>query len=726
MPKSARRRKAFPSESESRSGSGSENEEASDTPAPPRRRKTVPQRGNGRPYRGGGPPRRHSMPGEYPQDSDDEPPQAAGAGRDGHPKRASRQAGPGGRGPVPSRQRSKKVTGPISDDEDGPGPTRPAGRRRHHPPEFGPIEPDDTLGDGDDEALPPRSRPADGWNAEPGNQDELVFSGRSAGHPTAMARHGGGAPVDFDPIEPDLYIGDIDDQIRQALAASLQEARGAVSHEGGFDEEELRKVLEASMLDASTQEGSSGAPDEEEQIWRIIEASQREHEILERRRARREVEVARREEESLQKSINASARAARESGHQEAEEELARALSLSEAAHAEDVRRRAQRMALGRATSTSSASYTETLAGRQSASSNTSAPSSTHTTPAEIPKPATTTTKSKQGILQSMTGSLSSTSPKPSTRSKTKPKPSPLAPIPGNAVASSSTAAKPSPAKAQIIKSPEPPVSQALIPFSPPRPPPIEYSALIALCEKTFPQDPGITAAFVASKQSAAIYNVQHDSVFDAQMAATIAESAAEHERTGEKPADMTEVGLDDPPPEYFACAKDRDITPQQLQYTTTDYRREQWGYRKRISKGILEIMRLWREFLAWEAECGPPDAKGRRKASPFGPLALPAPPNDHQGKGKASSLLALPAQLPTAAAVAAAPPEVAESLSEISRPALRAQETIAAPSAAAARYMATDLPPQAQDRVRRMQMQSQLISQSKLPGTRPRKPVEP
>lgn len=563
--------------------------------------------------------------------------------------------------------------------------------------------------------------------------------------------------VDFDPVEPDPSPEDMDDQTRQAIAASLREPQAPVSYEGDFDEEELRKVMEESMLGPSTQQGPSFVPDDDDDLQQLIEVSKREYEAQQREKEQKEAELARRQEEDLQQAMILSQREAQRSGYQAEEEALAKAKRLNEAANAEGVRRRAERMALERHTSTRSKSYTETsITSRQRGSSTTPSTPATPTTPAEVPpKPAAEPAKPKKSVLQSTTGSLSSTSRNPSVKGKSKSKASTLAAIPEDAIAGSSTpspsrsvatisasGAEPSKEVALAVRSPAPPPSQALM-LAPVRPPPIEPSALIALCEKAFPQDPGIAEALAASKKSAGIYNVQHSEDYDPQLAAAMAASLENHVRNEDGPADMTDIGLDDPPPTYHSIRVEdkhgnvkEDPIINHFKWTTSDYRREQWGYKKGLTDQILEIMLAYRLLLEWEAEFGSSDKKGRRKPSPFGPIKVPVSLPDARGKGKPSPFLALlPASNDPAASTAeqkaieetpvAAPPEVAESLEETVRPVLRDELAMATPTPATQRVMASAVPRHMQAQARKMQAHSQMVSQSNLQRFRRRKEPE-
>ncbi|KAI4168662.1 MAG: hypothetical protein LQ343_006243 [Gyalolechia ehrenbergii] len=721
MPKGRRRGRSpseSPSISQSASGSGSESEQVSDPPSPPRRRKILPQRGNARPPRAREPSRRSSIPGEYPQASDDEPSARHVARRNGRAKQHSRQVETDGEHSDSSPQRRpKRARNLMLDEEEKPGgnrsarhPKNPSRRPKIAFEEFDSVE-HDALEDVDDEEPPrPRRRPTKAGR-QPSSEDTEVEPRRPLRNPPQSVRRRSSSPVEFDPVEPGDYIEGVDDQMRQALAESIKEAQAARPSEEDAFEEQLRRVMEASKADAATNRRSPNVPDEEEMLLRIIEESQREHEKQEHKKARRERELAQQQEEEFARALKASQRAARASGLHEEEEELARAISLSEAAATEDVRRAAERMAIGRTTSTRTASWTESnLASRQRGPSEAEASPTTLTAPAEAsPKPAVKPAKPKGGIAQSIREGWSNAR-KPSRKRKSTSQRPALNTVPENAIASSSATARPKAstntqaAAKTNTEPPNPPTSQALISL---REPPIKPETLISMCEAAFPRDPGISAALAASKTTYAISTVQNtEEVSDPDMAAAVALSLASHQENEDGALDIQDTGLDDPPPSYFGSEDDKIVN--HLRYTSSDYRREQPGKRKPINDDILKIMRLYKDLLAFYAEIEALDANGK-------------------GKGKAT--LALPAPAATSSEgnknePDPSPPEAAESLAETSRPALRSETEIAAPPTSGANFMAT-LPPSARGAVARMQMQSQLVSQSKLPGSRPRQKPE-
>ncbi|KAL8937469.1 MAG: hypothetical protein Q9211_003680, partial [Gyalolechia sp. 1 TL-2023] len=616
-----------PCSSQSVSGSGSESEEVGDPPSPARRKKMLRQPGNPRPPRGRGPPRRASVPGEYPQSSEDEPPPRHVARRNGRSKQDFKQVQSDGSRHSDSslRQRPKKTRNLREEEDEEPGSSRSAKRltKPSHRPKNAckDIEPVgyDTLDDIDDEKPPPRRRSTKA-KGPLSSEDAEVEPRRPPRNPPKPVRRRSPSLAELNPVEPTLLS-----KMRQALAASLKESQAARPSEEDDFEEQLRRVMEASKADGATSRRPPSVPDEEEMVRRIIEESHKEHEKQERKKARRERELAQQQEEEFARALKASQRAARASGHHEEEEELARAISLSEAAATEDVRRAAERMAVGRTTNTRTASWTESnLASRQRGSSEAETSPTTPTAPAEAsPKPAATPAKPKRGIAQSIREGLSSAR-KPSTKRKPTTRRPALNPSPENAVASCSTPARPRAAQAATKANTEPsnpPLSQALISL---REPPIKPETLISMCEAAFPRDPGISAALAASKTTYAISAVQHtEEVSDPDMAAAVALSLASHQESEDGALDIQDTGLDDPPPSYFGSEGDPIVN--HFRYTSSDYRREQPGTKKPINGGILKIMRLYRDLLAFYAEVDARDATGKGKAKAT--LALPAPP---------------------------------------------------------------------------------------------------
>ncbi|KAL8735691.1 MAG: hypothetical protein Q9181_002754, partial [Wetmoreana brouardii] len=728
MPKGGRAKRE-PSSSESESEESSE-ESSDPTPDPPKRRQTVSRRGNAKPSRGRGPPRRGSMPGGYPQDSDNERPRKAST-RGGGPRRVSREAESdddddaeskppprkaGAHRGAPSQPISRHVKSDDDDDVDDKRvkPRQGRGNASHGGRAGGarPVSrraPSDRGDEGDDEVddtRPPRRQAAK--SRDPGSDDDDgPDSYASAQRPSNPAGRRGASPVRFSPIELDPPIGDQDDDMRRAMALSLQEPP-SVRPPDDDEDEQLRRVIEASMAEAATaRERASHNSDEDPDYLRIIEASQREHEAWERERAWEAKRLARQQEEEMERAIEASKRAARQSGHSEDENQLERARRLSQVTANDDVRRAAERMAQDRNTTQGSASWTESNINsgrRETESSSTPAPAQTDTSaPAAKPSKPKRTVSQRLGLSKSKKPSkkpASTLAAIPETAAIAGPStPSPSSPAYKSKTTTAHSSNPESTSKGNFTPQ-DPPTSQALIQL---RETPIKPEALIAMCERAFPPDPAIALALRNSQVSRSIERVQQDPDSDPEMASAIAASLDSAQRNEDQPADVTDTGLDDPPPEYHKSSLDRVLKPKEaLKWTTSDYRNNQPGYKKRIDAEVLEIMRLYRLLLEFNDEINPdPKSKGKGKE----PLLL-TPPESSTEKDASSSTT---------------PPEILDSFDEISRPPIR-EEVGGMPSAAATRFTST-LPQSA--RLSRMLADTQGISQSKLPGSRPRRRPE-
>ncbi|KAL8640600.1 MAG: hypothetical protein Q9228_002489 [Teloschistes exilis] len=242
------------------------------------------------------------------------------------------------------------------------------------------------------------------------------------------------------------------------------------------------------------------------------------------------------------------------------------------------------------------------------------------------------------------------------------------------------------------------------------------------MCERAFPPDRAIATAIRNSQRTAYIETVQNGAnEYNEQLAAAHAQV---HQ---DRPADITDVGLDDPPPDYHTSSRDRRLDARR--WTTSDYRREQPGYRKEISPEIREIMRLYGELKAYLKFIEPPDSKGekieREKQERL--LLLPQPPpsttpadgsvvvTSRKGKGKETDD-------DDDAAAQIPPPEIADSLDDIFRPGRRA-EVGGTPSASARNYAANLPTAAARQRAMEQQSHSAAISASRLPNSRSRRP---
>ncbi|KAL8952646.1 MAG: hypothetical protein Q9222_001452 [Ikaeria aurantiellina] len=486
------------------------------------------------------------------------------------------------------------------------------------------------------------------------------------------------------PIEPDAARDEMDDEMRQVIALSHSEAQSAWPPELGF-EEQLRMVMEQSITDIGGAHASSSRnEDEEEALRQIVEDSRREHEKQERIRARRVRQ------------------------QQKEEDELARVIRESEETAAEDFRKHAERMSLGRDTVHGTPSWTEsnTNVGNREESSP-SAPAAR----ARAQAASATAAKSdepKKNFIRSFIGSPARAS---SSKKKARAK-STLHSVPENAVASSSSGPAPLTTRTKTKSNPSstsaskaathPPPSQALTVVAPDlRKPPIEPPALIALCDAAFPKDTAIDLAIAASKDSASIYSVQQgsDEDWDPAMAAAVAQSRAEA-----TPAlDITETGLDEPPPDYSTSANDRLIN--HMKFTTSDYRQEKIGQRLRITPEIWEIMRLYRELMTYYAtiqKLNGEDVAKDRLGKPYPFTVEPAPP------ANAAELDA----------------EDKDPMLQNSRPALR-DDTAGPQLTESATHFMENLPSSARPLAKQMQDQSRMISQSRMPGSRPRQRPE-
>ncbi|KAL8770804.1 MAG: hypothetical protein Q9194_005082 [Teloschistes cf. exilis] len=242
------------------------------------------------------------------------------------------------------------------------------------------------------------------------------------------------------------------------------------------------------------------------------------------------------------------------------------------------------------------------------------------------------------------------------------------------------------------------------------------------MCERAFPPDRAIATAIRNSQRTAYIETVQNGAnEYNEQLAAAHAQV---HQ---DRPADITDVGLDDPPPDYHTSSRDRRLDARR--WTTSDYRREQPGYRKEISPEIREIMRLYGELKAYLKFIEPPDSKGekmeREKQERL--LLLPQPPpsttpadgsvvvTSRKGKGKETDD-------DDDAAAQIPPPEIADSLDDIFRPG-RCAEVGGTPSASARNYAANLPTAAARQRAMEQQSHSAAISASRLPNSRSRRP---
>ncbi|KAI4211968.1 MAG: hypothetical protein LQ351_005308 [Letrouitia transgressa] len=128
--------------------------------------------------------------------------------------------------------------------------------------------------------------------------------------------------------------------------------------------------------------------------------------------------------------------------------------------------------------------------------------------------------------------------------------------------------------------------------------PPISMTKLKTLCEMAFPVDHQIERAIQNSRTTRGIEIVQRseDALYNEQMAAALANSMADPNL--EDAPDITETGLDEHPPFYHALKGKKISDPSK--WTTSDYREGKPGYKKKIDKRVLEVMRAWRDLGAF------------------------------------------------------------------------------------------------------------------------------
>ncbi|KAI4159302.1 MAG: hypothetical protein LQ342_006706 [Letrouitia transgressa] len=128
--------------------------------------------------------------------------------------------------------------------------------------------------------------------------------------------------------------------------------------------------------------------------------------------------------------------------------------------------------------------------------------------------------------------------------------------------------------------------------------PPISMAKLKTLCEMAFPVDHQIERAIRNSRTTRGIEIVQRseDALYNEQMAAALANSMADPNL--EEAPDITETGLDEHPPFYHALKGKKISDPSK--WTTSDYREGKPGYKKKIDKRVLEVMRAWRDLAAF------------------------------------------------------------------------------------------------------------------------------
>ncbi|KAL8920593.1 MAG: hypothetical protein Q9172_004449 [Xanthocarpia lactea] len=549
---------------------------------------------------------------------------------------------------------------------DGDTHRKTTGRRcgRQRAPERSESEEDEQA------RFPPQRRTAGGKGHDP---DPKIISTTS--------------PIRQNSTQSDNPSEAFEEQMRQAIALSLQEPPSTGPPEDNLFDTAMRKALKRSKAD-SARPSTSTDPDVE--YLRMLRESQKEHEAQQRERARRDKKAAQKYEKETARLLQETGNHARALNHQrgdrnEDDDELVEALRLSMETAAEEQRKAAERMAWSR-------SWTENNPCAAERGDKPPAITSLGDSPAPNNEPAADPPKPKPNKVKD----LLSRKKKPRTPAldavledavDTLPSPVLLrtGTSPGRVAESTEDQAT------AVHKSKPMPemTSQALNEL---QEPPIKIETLIAMCERAFPKDPSMEEALKLSKTSWDIDRAQNGLDEDAVLASVIAESMA-----GEaQPADIQEIGVvegEEAPP-YRQSAQDKVI--DHFKYTSSDYRNEKAGTKMVITKEIWEIMAQYKEFVAWARSIDP---KGK---STDGQLVItPPPPSDSSIKDPSG------------------PAEIASSLAEISRPSLR--EDFQPPKPEASSNIMGAVLPAHRALQQRMQNQSRMIGQSRLPGSRPR-----
>ncbi|KAL8797419.1 MAG: hypothetical protein Q9182_007196 [Xanthomendoza sp. 2 TL-2023] len=453
------------------------------------------------------------------------------------------------------------------------------------------------------------------------------------------------------------------------------------TEEPGDDfETQMRQALAKSL--AEPQAKPSDDVEEDAAYLEIIERSRREHEAERKKKAQAAKKLAEKHEAQFERALKLSEQDSQVPQQQEEEEEFLSVLRLSEQTAAEDVRRAAERMAEQKYVGNASASWGTNNPRARERHDGPSAQTSSAAQPAAARpnrtsrrsiNPFSRNKRSKQPALGAVPGEASASSPTPGP-------------------SASSGAAAPSNNNQIVARRKPQPIAQASPQAVATLPkPPITIEKLLRMCERAFPQESDIDAAVA---ESVASHRLEGMDVDPDQMAQAMAESLRDPNR--EVPLDITDIGLEDGlrPPDYKASQTHRIVN--HFKFTSSDYRREKMGRKWPITTEILEIMRLWKLLLDYTTALHP-DPKGKGKEQQQQPLLLDSPAS------------------PTT--------PIDPSLTETSRPALRTEFT--APDPAAANTIMASVAPAHRGAAARMQNQSVMIGQSRIPGMRPRAPPE-
>ncbi|KAL8789620.1 MAG: hypothetical protein Q9213_001056 [Squamulea squamosa] len=458
-------------------------------------------------------------------------------------------------------------------------------------------------------------------------------------------------------------------------------------------EEQMRRVIALSLSEQRSA-GPSNDPDEDADYLRSIEESQREHEAQQRKKSQEANELAQNNERDFERAREESQEAARglfqQNGEEGGEDEFQRALRLSMETHATDIQKAAERFSQQRDSITPWLSLAalghrarERTVEVPAESSSADAPASRVERSTPIPKPESS--KAKRPSTQKKKGKTSALNAVPENGIATSP-----AHGPSRRRMTSATVAESSNNQAIAIRESEPISERTLQARIDLDEPPVTLATLITMCESAFPKDASVEEAMKLSQESYNIERAEYDD--DPILAGMLAESAA----NAAPPPDIQETGLsnDERPPSYLDSAVHPVV--DHTKFTSSDYRNEKQGTKMPITKEIREIIRQYQVYNAWAKQRYP------------------------EGKSKEGSLHITPPALPASATTDPnAPAEVNASLDEIVRPALREEFTAPQPEASAS-IMAT-VAPKHRAVAQRMQNQSRMIGQSRLPGSRPR-----
>ncbi|KAL8892140.1 MAG: hypothetical protein Q9215_000897 [Flavoplaca cf. flavocitrina] len=465
-----------------------------------------------------------------------------------------------------------------------------------------------------------------------------------------------------------------EEQIRKALALSLSQPALPRPSEEATEEEQMRWAMEEHEKYAKASARPSSSAETDADYLRKLKESQDDHEALLARRAE-EAEAIRKNEADLARVMRESQREADAPRHQNEQIDGVDGLEMALRLSAEEERR--------------TRSWTENNPRAQERDHPDL--SSTATQPAPLTEPVAELPKPKE------------TRPSTTGTKKTKKKRSALAAVPEDTVptssrsrpartaSSSGTGRESGNSQAIAIRQKEMPeaTSQVLREL---QEPPVKIETLIAMCERAFPEDPGIKEAKKESERSAAIHRAQYNDDENAQYQAAVAQSLA----TASPAADISEEGVVEGTQAPTYLASERDKVVDHFRYTSSNYRNEEAGDLKEINKEIWDIMRKYQMFAAWAKAMDP---KGKAKQ---GRLMITAPtPSDSSA---------------TNSSVAAAQDS---QLDETSRPSLR--EDFSVPNAQEADHVISHIAPENRTTALRMQNQSRAIGQSRLPGSRPR-----